>query len=92
MCVCVYSDGAPTYFDNNKGIFVRAISHAKNLRTIVGTENHTQHGPRVSLTPDNVECFMGAVPTLKTIIDGNRIWTVSVICLRFSFVEPPKLT
>jgi len=55
--------------------FGKAISHAKNLRTIVGAENHTQHGPRMYLTPDNVEFFMGMVSTLRTIIDGNRIWT-----------------
>ncbi|KAF9453344.1 hypothetical protein P691DRAFT_695009 [Macrolepiota fuliginosa MF-IS2] len=57
------------------GSFGKAISHAKNLRTIVDVDNHVQHGARTYLTSDNIEFFMTFAPNLKTIIDGNRIWT-----------------
>lgn len=57
------------------GSFGKALSHAKSLRTIVDVDHHVQHGPRTNLTSDNVEFFMNYAPNLKTIVDGNRVWT-----------------
>ncbi|KXN88418.1 hypothetical protein AN958_07324 [Leucoagaricus sp. SymC.cos] len=58
-----------------QGAFGKAISHAKNLRIIVDVDNHVQHGARTQLTSDNVEFFLSRTPSLRTIIDGNRVWT-----------------
>jgi hypothetical protein len=41
-------------------------------------DSHVSHGPRPSLTRENVHHIMRSVSQLRTIISGNRIWTVGL--------------
>ena len=67
-------------------IFPDILSSSCSLRTLIDVgDSHSMHRPRATLSVDDVRDLFLCVPDLRTIISGNRRWTVSwiqlVVCL-----------
>ncbi|KAJ7109560.1 hypothetical protein C8R43DRAFT_1243302 [Mycena crocata] len=72
--------------------FAPALAKSRTLRTLVDVPSQGHHGPvgslHATLAPDSARHLLAAVPSLKTIAAGGRVWTVrclSFICFVYQF-------
>ena len=58
--------------------FTTAISGLDGLHTLIDVgDAHASHGPRASLTKDDVKFMMRTCVNLKKVVSDGRMWTVS---------------